>query len=243
MLGVRFPVPHIKGELHERAKALLGRSECLLDAPTARAELAQQYREADENEEAQPIIGRQLERIHWRDEPVQGTRRADQCGEQAGSASAIPGTQHHCGDGKLVDAGAFPQRKPAAEEKREAGQCQGKAIACKQIARLCRHPHRCARRGRNRRVSMKLRKRRLGFRFFLQVLGLHDSSMPTRTLLTRSRITRNRKCPTVFSSATARPLCVTPFCHRRRAGRYLRTSCPRAPAADQESAALVALSS
>jgi hypothetical protein len=98
MLGVRFPVPDIEGELHERAEALLARSKCLLDGPAARAELAQQGAEADEDEEAQPIIGRQLERIRWRDEPVQSTRRADQRGEQAGSASSIPGAQHHCRD-------------------------------------------------------------------------------------------------------------------------------------------------
>jgi hypothetical protein len=77
--------------IDERPEARLARTERLPGAPAPGTELAEQQTETDEDDEAQRIIGRQLERIRRRDDPVQNSRCADQHGEQAGSASTIPG--------------------------------------------------------------------------------------------------------------------------------------------------------
>ena len=76
------------------------------------------------------------------DEPVQNSRCADQRSEQAGSASAVPGAQDHRRQRKLVDGGALRQRKLAPQDKRQAGQRQGKAIALEQVSKLWRQVRR-----------------------------------------------------------------------------------------------------
>ena len=61
MLGVGFPIPHIEGELHERAEALLAHPERVRGTPAPRTEFGEEQAERDEDEEAQRIIRRHLE--------------------------------------------------------------------------------------------------------------------------------------------------------------------------------------
>src|ERR1700747_175890 len=114
MLGVRFPVPNIEGELHQRAEALLAGAERLLGTPAPRTELGEQQAQSNEYEEGQRVLRRCIERIHRGDEPIRASRYADKRSEQAGSASAVPGAQDHRRDRKLVNGGAFLEGKYAA---------------------------------------------------------------------------------------------------------------------------------
>jgi hypothetical protein len=141
MLRVGLPV-HVERELHESAEALVARAKRVLGAPPSRAEFAEQQAETDEDREGQHMIRRYGERIRGRDEPVAHCRYADQRSQQAGPAPAVPGAQHDGGKRKLVDRGAFPERKYATQEQREAGQRQGKAIALERMSPLTRHVHR-----------------------------------------------------------------------------------------------------
>ena len=135
VLRIGLPV-HVEGELHESAEALSARAKRVLGAPSSRGELAEQQAQTDEDREGQHMIRRDGERIHGRDEPVAHSRYADQRSPQAGPASAVPGGQHDGGKRKLVDRGAFPERKYATQEQREAGQRQGKAIALEHLSAL-----------------------------------------------------------------------------------------------------------
>jgi hypothetical protein len=110
----------------------------VLGAPPSRAELTEQQAQTDEDRVGQHMIRRDGERIHGRDEPVAHYRYADQRSQQAGPASAVPGAQHDGGKRKLVDRGAFRERKYATQEEREDGQRQGKPIALEHLSALSR---------------------------------------------------------------------------------------------------------
>ena len=124
------------------AQALLARAECVLGTPATRTEFAEQQAQSDEDEISGHMVRQDFERIHRRDEPVQHSRCADERCEQAGSASAIPGAQDHCRNGKLIDADAFRKGKYPVQEQRKAGQHKSKAIAPEHVSHLCRQVHR-----------------------------------------------------------------------------------------------------
>ena len=198
---------HRACHLLRKVEHFLSRVQLSLDALAPGTELGEQQAESDEDEERERIVRRELERMHRRDEPIQSSCCADQRSEQAGSASAIPGTQDHCRDGKLIDGGALQEGKCAAEQQRKAGQHEGKAIALEHIWHLSRQVHRetgagpprrssisswgrsanslwrvlsllrWALPGRHRSRATNVRKRRFGFRFVLQGLALHDSPL------------------------------------------------------------------
>ena len=108
---LRMDHERVGRNVQEGAKALLARPQRVLGTPAPRTELAEQQAQRDEDEESERIVRRQFERIRRRDEPIQNSCCADQRSEQARSASAIPGTQDHCRDGKLIDGGALQQGK------------------------------------------------------------------------------------------------------------------------------------
>ena len=126
-----------KENCSERAEALLARAQCLLGAPPPGAELRDQQAESDEYREGQRMVRRNFERLHRRDEPVPHPGYANCGSQQAGPASAVPCAEEHGHERKLVDGGAFPERKDAAQEERQPGQPERNAIAHEQIPCRC----------------------------------------------------------------------------------------------------------